>query len=828
MSRARYGSIRILLLSAVVGRTAPGRRLLPYGCILFFVAFVVAAAPVAAGQVSVGRGQKFDAGWLFTRGDPAGAEKINFADSAWRQLDLPHDWSIEGPIAQNNPSGPRDGFFPTGAGWYRKHFTLDAAAAGKYVFIQFDGVMANSDVYINGFHVGHRPYGWVTFQYNLTGHVTFGPDKPNVIAVRVDDSNQPSSRYYEGAGIYRHVWIGVVDPLHLAEGGVYVTTPSITADRADVDIKTTIDNQTAADKNVTVHVRLARFGKAKDALAKDAPEVVASPVTATIGAGKTAEIKTSCSIGNPSLWDGDHPSLYQATVEVDCDGKTIDSQVVPFGIREAVFKADSGFWLNKRNFKLLGVCVHSEGGAFGAAVPDSVWERRLAILKSLGVNAIRTAHNPPSPDFLDICDRMGLLVMDEMFDVWTVGKYSDQDYHLHFRDWWQRDVTDTVLRDRNHPSIVIYSAGNEIHDNLASPQGLAQFTKMRDVFHTLDPSRPVTMGILQPVQHRIFTSGFSDLMDVVGVNYRESELLAAHRAHPNYKILGTENTHAAAVWSALRDNPAYAGQFLWTGIDYLGEAGAWPRIGAGAGLIDRNGRIKPAGYLRKSWWSQTPMVYIARGGADRRGGARAGRGEGSDSGNVEVYSNCQSVELFLDGRSLGSKTKPADDSPRSWAVAGSAGTLRAVGSNDGKSVASFELRSAGPAVKLSLSTEKAILPHDYDDVAAVAVMITDRDGNRVVGADPLVTFELAGPGKIAAVDNGAPDNHESFQGSQIHAAAGQCFVWIRATADAGAITLTAHTAGLKDGTITLTAQPAKLVPKQANVSEFVGQFSAGA
>ena len=276
-------------------------------------------------------------------------------------------------------------------------------------------------------------------------------------------------------------------------------------------------------------------------------------------------------------------------------------------------RADSGFRLNGRNVKLLGVCLHSEGGAFGTAVPDSVWEQRLAMLKAMGVNAVRTAHNPPSPDFLDICDRMGLLVMDELFDVWTVGKYNDKDYHLYFRDWWRQDVTDTVLRDRNHPSIVIYSAGNEIHDNLASLQGRRQFTEIRDVFHQYDPARPVTMGILQPVQHNIFTSGFSDLMDVVGVNYRDAELLAAHRDKPDYKILGTENGHGRPAWLALRDNPAHAGQFLWTGIDYLGESAAWPNIGPDFGLLDRTGSVKPRGFQRASWWvAKADDLYCPR------------------------------------------------------------------------------------------------------------------------------------------------------------------------------------------------------------------------
>jgi beta-galactosidase len=820
----------------------------------YYLPIIALLAPVlASAQITAGRAQNFDSAWLFKLGDPAGADKPAFSDSDWRQLDLPHDWSIEGPIAETNPSGPRGGYFPAGIGWYRKHFVLSNDDAAKTIIIKFDGVMANSDVYINGTNVGHRPYGWNPFQYDITSAVTFGADKPNVISVRVDNSRQPASRFYEGAGIYRHVWIEIVDPTHIGQGGVYVTTSGVTAEKATVNIKTTIDNDSKTDKTVSVHAVLMPAGVAE---AKGTPVPDAAAVT--IPAGKSADISQTVTFSNPALWGLDHPNLYNAAVDVTSGNTKIDSQTVPFGIRDAVFKADTGFWLNGKNLKLLGVCIHSEGGAFGTAVPDSVWERRLSILKGLGANTIRTAHNPPSKDFLDICDRLGLMVMDEMFDMWNTGKYTDQDYHLYFRQWWQKDMTDTILRDRNHPSIVVWSAGNEIHDNLASDAGKAQIAAMVALFHKLDPAHPVTQAILQPVQNRIFTSNYPDALDVVGVNYHEADLLAEHKVRPDYKILGTENQHSAAVWLQLRDNPAYAGQMLWTGIDYLGEAGAWPRIGSGSGLIDRDGLIKTEGYQRQSWWSTTPMVYITRaGGGGGRGGAAGGRGaaaggrggaagrgargaaagptttpaldagdadamaaaaaeaaaaaaaaRGGGGGNVEVYSNCQSVELFLNGQSLGSKPKPANDSARTW-NAGS-GTLKAVGSNNGTVVATFELPPVGQATKLALSTEKTTLPHDWDDVATVAVMVADANGNHTGTGNGLVTFKISGPAKIAAVDNGDGSFHDSFQASEVRAMNGQCYVSIRSTADSGTITLTASTPGLADGTMTFTAQPAAI------------------
>ena len=788
-------------------------------CLLVIVLLFLAPG-IAAAQVGPGRAQSFDAGWLFSRTDAKGADQPGFADADWRKLDVPHDWSIEGPVEQNNPSSFRGGYVPTGIGLYRKHFTLAPEAAGKSIFIQFDGVMANSDVTINGFALGHRPDGWYTFQYELTGHVTFGPDKPNVMAVRCDNSAQPASRFYTGGGIYRHVYISVLDPVHIQHDSIVVTTPAIAPDKATVVVKTTIDNQSAADAPVSLAVSLTPAGTAKGGSSGDAL-LAQLPAPQNVPAGKSLEITRTYTLPNPAIWDRDTPNLYNAAVTVSSNNKTIDTQTVPFGVRQFEFKADTGFWLNGKNFKLLGGAIHSEGGAFGVAVPDSVWERRLTILKGLGVNAIRTAHNPSSPEFLDICDRLGLLVMDEFFDVWTVRKYTDQDYSTSFRQWWRTDVTNTMRRDRNHPSVVIWSMGNEIHDNLASAQGKQQITDMRDLAHQLDTARPVTQAILQPLQHNIFSSGYSDLLDVVGVNYHEQDLVNEHKARPDYKILGTENHSEISTWLLLRDNPAYSGQFLWTAIDYLGEAGGWPRIGSGSGLIDRTGAIKPLSYQRQSWWSTQPMVYVTRGGGG--GGARGGRGAaaippdeaanaaaaaGGAGGSVTVYSNCQQVELFLNGQSLGAKPKPANDSPRTWTAA--AGTLKAIGSNDGKSVATYELRPAGPAAKIALATDfGANLPHDYDDVAALQVTITDAAGNPVTSATPEVQFAITGPGAIAAIDNGALDNHESFQGRQVRAAGGQCTAFIRSTADTGTITVTATADGLAAGTVTLSAQPAK-------------------
>src|SRR5437773_2051157 len=411
-----------------------------------------AASPQSAAHARVNT--SFASDWRFLKGDAPGAEKADFDDATWRRLNVPHDWSIEGPFDEKNSTGGAGGFLPAGVGWYRKRFSLPADYARRRVFIDFDGVMANSDVWINGFHLGRRPYGYVSFRYELTDHLNFG-NKANVIAVRADNSGQPASRWYTGAGIYRHVHLIVTNPAHIQHWGTFVTTPQIANDKATVRVQTEVINQSQTTRNLSMQVEVLDPSGRVVQTSETKPQ--------NIKAGATASFTQDLAIQNPQRWDLDHPNLYRAVARLR-DGKTTgDDETVTFGIREIHFDADTGFWLNGRNFKIKGVCLHHDASAFGAAVPLRAWERRLETLTQLGVNAIRTAHNPPSPEFLDLCDRMGFLVMDELFDCWTVGK-NPYDYHLYFNEWSKIDARDTVRRDRNHPSIVVYSAGNEIHD----------------------------------------------------------------------------------------------------------------------------------------------------------------------------------------------------------------------------------------------------------------------------------------------------------------------------------------------------------------------------
>lgn len=758
--------------------------------------------------------ENFDADWRFLKGDAAsnGAAQIQFDDSGWRELNVPHDWSIAGPFCETNPAGGAGAFLPTGVGWYRKHFTLPAADAGKCVFIEFGGVMANSDVWINGYHLGHRPYGYVSFEYELTDHLLFGGD--NVIAVRCDTSQQPASRWYAGSGIYRHVRLIVTGPLHFAHDGIFVSTPKISSNEATIKIETALTNDSAGDFKFTVQTEL---------IGPDGGPAGAAATDGMILRHGGDEITCEIELANPRLWDLDKPNLYFAVSKIVSDGECLDEITNGFGIRDAHFDAATGFWLNGKNLKIKGVCLHAGGGAFGAATPLDVWRRRLGELRKFGVNAIRTAHNPPAPDFLDLCDRMGFLVMDEFFDCWTVGK-NPYDYHLYFDQWSHTDERDTILRDRNHPCVIIYSVGNEIHDTPHAERAKRILKGLIGVAHETDPTRPVTMALFRPNASHDYDDGLADMLDVVGQNYRENEILAAHAKKPTRKILGTENRHDRQSWIALRDNPPYAGQFLWSGIDYLGESRHWPVIGNGSGLLDRTGRPKPVAFERQSWWSDRPMVYMARrlapndampwdpgyGGPERYTQVVFAdwtpRNSGPHQKTVEVYSNCKRVELFLNGQSLGSQPLPADASPRIWKVGYEPGTLKAIARDDkGNVLATDELCTAGKPSKIVLSTETQTLPPGFDNVAEVRAKITDSSGVEIPRANDLISFTVSGPGEIAAVDNGNNASHEPFHAAQRHAYEGECVAFVRATSESGKIKVCASARGLKKGSIVIEA-----------------------
>jgi beta-galactosidase len=782
-------------------------------CVLWFFVALFCVAPVAFAQRTT---SSFDRDWRFLKADPSGAEKPEFEDSGWRRLDVPHDWSIEGPVDEKNPTGAGGGFMPSGVGWYRKHFTLTNNVQQQLVFIQFDGVMANSDVWINGFHLGHRPYGYVSFSYELTKHLELGKD--NVIAVRTDTSQQPASRWYTGAGIYRHVRLVTTHPVHIPQWGTFVSTPEVSRTGAVVRVSGEITNQGKSQEECSLQTTLLDpRGKVL--------QTTYSHIN-TIYPGKTLTFQTGLTVKNPLRWDLHNPVLYKVIVRARIRGNIpVDNETVSFGIREFHFDPPTGFWLNGNNFKIKGACLHHDGGAFGAAVPLAVWEHRLRELRKLGVNAIRTAHNPPAPEFLDLTDRMGFIVMDELFDQWTVAK-NPYDYHLYFKEWSNVDVRDTVRRDRNHPSVIIYSAGNEIHDTPKAELAKNILRELIDEFHRNDPTRPVTQALFRPNVSHDYDNGLADMLDVVGQNYREQEILAAFRQKPTRKILGTENTHELNQWLAMRDHREYSGQFIWSGVDYLGEGGTYPRMANNSGLLLKTAVPKPIAFQRQSWWSDQPMVYITRRVArtprqptdpgynpleERRPQVLFSdwtpRNLQTHEENVEVYSNCEEVELFLNGKSLGKQRRPADDSPRSWKVSFKPGVIEAIGRNGRRIAATYELRTASNPAKIKLTVNKKTLANTWDDVVFVNVSVIDDHGTLVPGADDAISFKVEGAGFVAAVDSADSYSHEPYQAMQRKAFQGMCLALLKANAPRGKIKLTATAQSLKSAVVAINISP---------------------
>ncbi len=774
--------------------------------VVFGLLFVLPSAAFAAA------GGEFDSDWRFFKGDATSAERPGFDDSKWRAVDLPHDWSIEGPFAQTNKTGGAGAWLPSGVGWYRKQFTLPSEQKGKCVFIEFDGVMQNSDVWINGHHLGKRPFGYVSFSYDLTPHVKFGNDEINMIAVRADTSAQPASRWYSGAGIYRHVRLIIANPVHVVPQSLIVTTPKIVADAATVRIRATVTNTTGGAEKIVLRAIInggQRTGSAKS-----------QEMEFTVPAQGMVNFDQELVVEKPELWSLEKPVLHRMALQVRRGREVVEVETASFGIRTAEFKSDTGFWLNGENLKLKGVCLHHDGSAFGAAVPLAVWERRLNNLRELGVNAIRTAHNPVAPEFLDLCDRMGFLVMNELFDCWTMKK-NPYDYSLFFNEWSKTDLRDTIRRDRNHPSVILWSVGNEIKDTPKQALANRILKGLVEVCHENDPTRPVTQALFRPNTSGDYTNGLADLLDVIGTNYRDQELLDAWRAKPGRKIVGTEQGHDRRIWLACRDNPQHSGQFLWAGIDYLGESRSWPRIAYAGGLLDRTGEIKPMAYERQSWWSDKPMVRAVRrvaandvlpedpgwGGEERHTQVQFAdwtprKLEAHDE-NVEVYSNCDEVELFLNGKSLGVKPINKDASPRAWKVAFEPGILRAVARNNGKEIATDELRTAGTAAKIVLTTDKQKLSGGWDDVAFVRAAVVDENGVVLPRAKDLIRFTITGPGLIAAVDSADNTSIEPFQTSERRAYQGVCFAMIKASQAGKKIVITAEADGLKAGSVAI-------------------------
>jgi beta-galactosidase len=805
-------------------------------------------AAASAISVSGPRRIDFDADWRFFKGVAPGAEAPAFDDSKWRQLTLPHDWAIEGPFDPN--LNPHTGALPYfGTGWYRKSFTVPESGKGKYFSIEFDGAMSNSTVWLNGHELGGRPYGYIGFSFDLTPYLNFGGAN-NVIAVRLMPEDR-SSRWYPGAGIYRNVWIDITGPLHVARWGTYITTPQVSDAEGSVAVKTEVRNRLNVERKITLATWVM-----------DASNKVVARTTndATIPAASSLTISSALTVQRPQRWDIEHPYQYTLVSQV-MDGKTsVDRYQTPFGIRTIAFDKDKGFLLNGRHVRIQGVCNHGDLGALGTAVNLRGIERQLEIMKGAGVNAIRTSHNPPPPELLDLCDRMGLLVMDESFDMWKISKIPNGNgYSKYFDEWSERDVRDMTRRDRNHPSIIMWSIGNEIPEQ-GRPEGAAMAKRLTGFFHEEDPTRPTTSAFNNwagAIKNKL-----ADEVDLPGFNYQPMRYEQILKDHPNWIIYGSETASCvssrgvyhlpivayqkdpshqitsydvvAPPWAYCPDVdftyedrlPQVLGEFMWTGFDYIGEptpyfAGRdpadWPARSSYFGMVDLAGFPKDRYYLYQSHWTAKPMVHLLP----------HWNWEGREGQPIPVmaYTNADEVELFLNGKSLGRKQrfsepvelpvgknvsqdgKFASKYRLEWQVPYQPGDLKAVAYRGGKQVAVEEVHTAGAPARVKLMADRATIKSGGKDLSFITVRIEDAKGNLCPSADNLVQFAVSGAGEIAGVDNGNAATIEPFQADHRKAFSGMALLIVRSRAgQAGRIHVTVSSSGLVGAAAEITSR----------------------
>ena len=796
-------------------------------------------------QASARERKCFDEGWLFVLADSAQMASVNYGDTGWRSLDLPHDWAIEGDFSPHNPSGAGGGALPGGVGWYRKHFRV--GNADRY-FIEFDGVYMNATVYVNGHKLGNRPYGYSSFEYELTPYLNRGGD--NVIAVRVDNSDQPNSRWYSGCGIYRHVWLTATADVHIDHWGVYVKTTA----KGDVDVDVRCvspDPQQRLTMRNTI---------------TDAKGMV-------VGKASSSKLQTKLKVRRPHLWSVNDPYIYKVRTEILADNKVVDEVTTVTGFRYFEFNPQKGFSLNGQSMKINGVCEHHDLGCLGAAINEDALHRKLTILKDMGVNAIRCSHNPPAPELLNMCDTMGLIVMDESFDMWR-RKKTQNDYARFFDEWHERDLADLILRDRNHPSILMWSIGNEVLEQWSSAEAdtltleqanlilnaghdastLAKEGEMSvnslltkhlaEIVRRYDTTRPITAGCNEPDPgNHLFKSG---AIDIIGFNYHHqwvkdvpqkfpgkpfifSESVSALQTRgfymmpsdtvfkapkewwlpytdPSFKCSAYDNMHASwsstheETWDVVKHNDFVGGQFIWTGFDYIGEPTPYnyPARSSYFGIIDLAGFPKDTYYMYQSEWTDQPVLHLF---------PHWNWIEGQTIDLWCYYNQADEVELFINGKSQGVRKK-ADSHQYHvmWRVNFQPGEAKVVARKDGREVRQQVVRTAGPAAKIRLSTDRRSLDADGKSLAFVTVDVLDKDGNLCPYAEDQIFFEVSGNARIAGVDNGCQTSLERFKADNRKAFGGKCLVVLQAGKSSGPVSLTAKAVGLQKDIIQLNVE----------------------
>lgn len=817
----------------------------------------------ACSSVSVSPREKicFNDNWSFSLSDNPKASETDFDDKEWRVLNLPHDWAIEGDFNKDNPSGTGGGALPGGTGWYRKTFIPSNEDSDKIIRIDFDGIYMNSEVFINGQSLGKRPYGYISFGYDITPYLKW--NEKNVIAVRVDNSEQPNSRWYSGCGIYRNVWLTKTNPVHVDEWGTYVTTSEISNDNATLNIVTTVQNSGNNNETVTLKSILNDM---------DGSVVAETESSVSVVAGQKSDISHTLNISSPELWDIENPYLYFLVTEVIKDGKCIDRYTTTTGVRDFKFDAEKGFILNGKQTKINGVCMHHDLGCLGAAVNTRAIERQLQILKEMGCNGIRCSHNPPAPELLDLCDKMGFIVMDEAFDMWRKKKTS-HDYARYFNEWHEKDLRDFILRDRNHPSIFVWSIGNEVleqwSDAKADTLSLEEANlilnfghsadmlakdgemsvnslltkKLADFVRELDPTRPITAGCNEPNPgNHLFKSG---ALDIIGYNYHNANIPDVPKNFPGKPFIITESNSALMtrgyyrmpsnemfIWPERWDKPFYdesfscssyenchvpwgntheeniklvrnndfiSGQYIWTGFDYIGEPTpyGWPARSSYFGIVDLAGFPKDVYYLYQAEWTNKQVLHLF---------PHWNWTEGQEIDMWCYYNNADEVELFINGESQGIRSKDEDNLHVVWRVKFIPGTVKVVARKNGNIIAEKEIHTAGTPHKIRLTPDRNIITADGKDLSFVTVEVLDKDNNLCPLSENLINFEVKGNAFIAGVDNGYQTSMERFKDNKRKAFNGKCLVVLQNNGEKGTATLTANSNGLESSTIEIKSK----------------------
>jgi len=796
----------------------------------YFLTLLVSIEMLADSPSKVRQTELFTKNWQFFLGDIPNGQSQDLNDSEWRTLNLPYDWSIEGEFSKDNPATIGGGALPGGIGWYRKTFTIPESDKDRLIFIDFDGVYRNSEVWINDHYLGKRPYGYSSFRYELTPFLKYG-DERNVLAVKVDNSQQPNSRWYSGSGIYRNVWLVTTHKIYVDHWGTFITTPEVTEQSATVNIKIKIRNSERQDQQVTIKTVVVD---------KNGNNITDVSSEHSILQNEKFETHQNLIISEPILWSIENPNLYKAITIVEHNGKVCDAYETTFGIRSFYFDVDKGFFLNGEPVKIKGVCNHHDLGCLGAAVNTRAIQRQLDILKEMGVNGIRTSHNPPAPELLDLCDEMGFIVMDEAFDMWKKGK-TKYDYSLDWDDWHKKDLEDMVLRDRNHPCIFVWSIGNEVVEqwDKEDSSGTVIAKELVSIVKNLDTTRPITANCNdQDTLNPVIRSG---ALDLIGYSYAHNNYHLFPEVYPGKKFIASETTSALATrghydmpsdtirrwpprwdlplldgnldntcssydncsapwgstheetWKIIKKHDFLSGMYIWTGFDYLGEPTPypWPSRSSYFGIVDLAGFPKDAYYMYQSEWTDKPVLHVFPSWNWKEG----------DTIDVWAYTNCYEVELFLNDKSVGRKKKTGDDLHLMWRLPFTPGTLKAVGYADGKEIITSVQKTAGTPARIVLEADRNIITADGRDLSFITVKVLDKNNILVRYADNLISFEISGEGNIVGVDNGLQTSHESFKMNYRKAFNGMCLVVIQSSEKAGRITLETISEELKGASL---------------------------